>query len=322
MKISVRMEGGIGDHLAANRFIPAIKEVNPGCTIDLYSDTEGSELQSNLLKNLWPSHFDNIHVIQTKKHKKLIAASTIKGNPNKKLKEEQPGILQNVPDEILNKMTNQYDKFYDLHIDSLNWLDQDFPWFKYFQFFPRPESLPKPDINLPNEFILGYFFARDGAPSNMEDWYIDQIINKISKQFPLVVLYNQDSEPAYRKLMEKGVDNCTFINASLEEIFYISSKCLAAFGIDSGVRFIPYHFGKPTFTFCEYCSQYGSVPYSYIIRWLYNEKFVFPLHFDMRTVITIVKNIISNKAYMLFPHILSDIGKYAVQREISKVTIG
>ena len=69
MKISVRMEGGLGDHFAANRFIPAIKEKHPNCEIDLFSDTEGNSHQSDILNKMWPSHFKETHIIKKKKYK-------------------------------------------------------------------------------------------------------------------------------------------------------------------------------------------------------------------------------------------------------------
>ena len=71
MKISVRMEGGLGDHLLANRFIPAIKEQWPGCKIDLWSDTEGNKFQSDVLKKMWPSYFNDIFVLEEKSYKRL-----------------------------------------------------------------------------------------------------------------------------------------------------------------------------------------------------------------------------------------------------------
>ena len=71
MKISVRMEGGLGDHLLANRFIPAIKEQWPGCKIDLWSDTEGNKFQSDVLKKMWPSYFNDIFVLEEKRYKRL-----------------------------------------------------------------------------------------------------------------------------------------------------------------------------------------------------------------------------------------------------------
>ena len=53
MRISVRMEGGLGDHLLANRFVPAILDNHPNAEINLFSDTGGNSLQSDTLLNLY-----------------------------------------------------------------------------------------------------------------------------------------------------------------------------------------------------------------------------------------------------------------------------
>ena len=54
MEINVRMEGGLGDHILANRFVLAIKEKYPQSEIRMWSDTEGSRFQSQLIQDLWP----------------------------------------------------------------------------------------------------------------------------------------------------------------------------------------------------------------------------------------------------------------------------
>lgn len=304
------MEGGIGDHFAANRFIPAIKSFHKNCEIDLFSDTEGNKHQSDVLKKMWPSHFREVHVINNKKF------STFKIKCSNFPDENYPGHIDNVPDEVRKKMINEYDLFYDLHIDSLDWLNHPYDWFKHFNFFPKPEFNTNSDIKLPDNFIMTHLHARDGADSNMEDWYVSKLLKNISQEFDVVVLINEESKDFYKKIQKDNLDRVHFIEASLEEIFYVSSKCIAAFGIDSGIRFIPYHFGKPTFTFSKYCKQYGTVQYSYLIRWLFNEKFVFPLHYDVKSASKIIKNSLVNPAYRLYPFLLDDIEKLVAQRDI------
>lgn len=310
MRISVRMEGGIGDHFAANRFIPAIKEFHGDCEIDLFSDTEGKKQQSDILNKMWPNHFKNTHVISGKKF------SEFKIKSSNFPEENYPGHIDNVPDEMRKKMLEEYDLFYDLHVDSLNWLNHPYDWFKHFNFFPKPELNVDFDIDLPENFIMTHLYAREGADSNMEDWYISKLIKNISQEFDVVVLTNEESKAYYENLRGENLSRVHFVEASLEEIFYISSKCIAAFGIDSGIRFIPYHYGKPTFTFSKYCKQYGTVQYSYLIRWLFNEKFVFPLHYDVKSASKIIKNSLINPAYRLFPFLLDDIEKLVAQRDI------
>lgn len=313
MNISVRMEGGLGDHFAANRFIPAIKELHPGCSIDLFSDTEGSTLQSETLKTMWPEHFNKTFVIPDKKHKDFKIQSTNFGE------ESYPGHFNNIPDKYQTQMQEGYDKFYDLHIDSLEWLTHDYDWLKYFNFFPRPQLKPC-NLQLPERFIMAHLYARDGADSNMETWYINKLIKNISLEFDIVVLYNEESSHVYQKLKSENLEKIHFIKCEMQDIFYIASKCIAAFGIDSGIRFIPYHFGKPTFTFSKYCTQYGVTQYSYLIRWLFNEKFVFPLHYDVKSAAKIIKNTLKNPAYKLYPFLLEDIEKLVAQRNITSTT--
>jgi len=306
------MEGGLGDHFAANRFIPAIKELHPNCKVDLFSDTEGKAGQSDILKQMWPSHFENINIIENKKYKKFKIKSS--NFPE----EDHRGNIHNVPDDIFKRMTNDYDHFYDLHIDSLDWLNHDYDWFKYFNIFPKPEKTMEAQRTLPEKFILAHLYARDDADSNMEGWYISKLLKNITQEFDVVALYDKNSESQYEDLMAEENPKLHFVHADLNEIFYISSKCIAAVGIDSGIRYIPYHFGKPTFTFSKYCKNYGVVQYSYLIRWLYHDKYVFPLHYDARSASQILKNTLRNPAYKLYPFLLDDIERLVAQRDITE----
>ena len=315
MKISVRMEGGLGDHLLANRFIPAIKEQWPGCKIDLWSDTEGKTLQSDTLTQMWPSHFNDVFVLQKKKHKSFRIKSS--NFPE----EDYRGCIKNVPDADLKLMKGVYDKFYDLHIDSLKWMDYDFDWFKYFQVFPTPEKkgrMRDSSCEFPKKFILAHLYARDGADSNMEDWYIKKLIKNITQEFDIVVLYNNESEHKYKNLMSESNERLHFMNESILGVFDIASRCTAMLAIDSGIRYIPHHYGKPVFTFSKYCTQYGVVQYSYLIRWLLNDRYIFPMHYDISSASTMLKNCLRNPAYRLYPHLLDDIERLVAQRDVTE----
>lgn len=315
MKISVRMEGGLGDHLLANRFIPAIKEQWPGCEIDLWSDTEGNKFQSDVLKKMWPSHFNDIFVLEEKRHKSLKIKSS--NFPE----EDYRGSIKNVKPTDLELMQGGYDKFYDLHIDSLEWMNYDFDWFKHFQVFPTPENKGRmfyPNAMFPDKFILAHLYARDGADSNMEDWYIEKLVKSITQEFDMIILYNEESEHKYKKLMSQNLDRLHFMDETVISIFDISARCTAMLAIDSGIRYIPYHYGKPVFTFSKYCTQYGVVQYSYLIRWLLNDKYVLPLHYDVSSAGTMLKNCLRNPAYRLYPHLLDNIEKLVAQRDITE----
>jgi hypothetical protein len=132
------------------------------------------------------------------------------------------------------------------------------------------------------------------------------------------VLYDESSESEYEELIKEENPRLRFIHADLNEIFYISSVCQAAVGIDSGIRFVPYHFGKPTFTFSKYCKTYGVVQYSFLIRWLFQDRYVFPLHYEVSSASQILKNCLRNPAYRLYPHLLDDIERLVAQRDITE----
>ena len=130
MKISVRFEGGLGDHLLGNRLIPAIIEKHPESEIHLFSDTNESSFQSEVLNNLY-----NFYTSTTLLKRK---------NPNYSIlsqfgKENFPAHLDNINEEQKKYMLS-FDKFYNLHIDWLGWLDYDFRWQSYFNSFPLPHN--------------------------------------------------------------------------------------------------------------------------------------------------------------------------------------
>ena len=68
--IAIRLEGGIGDHLLANRFVHAIKNKYKNCNFSFFSDPSKShsEKEINLLKINWPSIYNdnNCKLIQRK----------------------------------------------------------------------------------------------------------------------------------------------------------------------------------------------------------------------------------------------------------------
>src|SRR5580658_8906131 len=72
IKIAIHFEGGGGDHLCANRFVPAIKEFHKNCEITVFSNTENNFFQKNLLELCYPSFYKEIKVIKDKKYKKFI----------------------------------------------------------------------------------------------------------------------------------------------------------------------------------------------------------------------------------------------------------
>jgi len=305
MNIGIRLEGGLGDHLLGNRFLHAIKDKYPNSNLYIYSDTENNSNSLNILRSLYPSiyKYDTSEVIKFRKDKNYKIHTKFG-------EETYPADISNLPDEITEKIKT-YDRFYDLHIDGLKWLNYDFDWFRYYYFFPKPEININKKYN--EKYIMAHFYSRPDSPYNLDQTYIIDLLTELSKYIKIVVLTLEEHKDYYKNLFNN--QNIIIDTASnLLEVFQIASGCELFIGIDSGIRYIPYHFSKPTFVFSKYCSKYGSVAPSHLIRWLIFEKNVFPINFNIEIVTAIISNILNNPASQLFPEYVNGIDSAIVNR--------
>jgi ADP-heptose:LPS heptosyltransferase len=198
MNIAVRLEGGIGDCLLANRFVFAIKEKYPNSKITAYIDSEGQTFQKEALETLYPNVYKELKIIPCKKYKELWIHSQFGEELNR-------GILENVPDEIREEMETKYDKFYDLHIDSLKWTEYDFDWLRYFYFFPKPELVCK--NLLKDDYIILHLVSSGSTSDRLENWYIDELIGTLRKSLDSklkIVLISKAEREIRLKLIEKA----------------------------------------------------------------------------------------------------------------------
>jgi hypothetical protein len=307
MNISIRLEGGLGDHLLGNRFVHAIKDKHPEASLQLFSDTENNSSSINILKKLFPSLYKNTTTVASRKDKNY-KISTRFGI------ETYPAHINNLPDDILKEI-NKSDKFYDLQIDGLKWLNYDFDWLRYYYFFPKPQ------INIGTKYeesyIMTHLYSRPNSPYNMDQAYVIDLLKKIPKLLnqKVLVLTTDEHKDYYKDIFN---DDSIIIDTSdnLLDVFRIAQGCSLFLGIDSGIRYIPYHFSKPVFVFSKYCNSYGSVAPSHLIRWLLFQKNVFPINFNTNILLQIINNCISNKAYQLFPEYLQDIDSIIVNRRL------
>lgn len=304
-KIAIRLEGGLGDHLLGNRFVHAIKEKYPTNELHIFSDTENNPNSINILQNLFPSIYKNLTVLGKRT------------NPNYKInsifgEEVYPAHINNLPEQFLQNIKS-YDKFYDLHIDGLKWTKYDFDWLKYYYFFPTPEIELISPYN--GQYIMAHLYARPDSPYNLDQKYVVSLLKNLALNNKVVVITTQEHKDYYQEVFD--VENIIIDSSSnVTDVFKIASKCDLFIGIDSGIRYIPYHFSKPVFVFSKYCTQYGQVAYSHLIRWLIFEKNVLPLYSDIEDVTLIVNNVIKNKCFALYPYLPNNIEKYIVDRNI------
>lgn len=301
-RINIRLEGGLGDHLLGTRFIPAIKEKYPDAKIYAYCDTEGKKFQENALKVAYSHLFDNIQTIDKKKFKEFWVDCQF-GTDN------FYGALENVPDDILQDMQNNCDKFYDLHIDGLKWMNYDFDWLRYFYFFPKPKFKFKSWQK--EKYVIMHLNSATSKGHILEQFYIDGLVKKVSEFIKVIIISTKDDNYLFEHLTS---GNVSIFNGEIEEIFALISQASAMVSIDSGFRYIAYGCGIPTITFSANCLAPGKIPTSHMIRWLMFTNQVLPLNYSFTMVAKSIKNILENKGYSLMPFI-NNIDKEFVNRK-------
>jgi hypothetical protein len=303
MKINVRMEGGFGDHLAANRFIPAILEKYPSGQIKLFSDTENNGKSLKTLLKLFPDFYERGGEVIAKRASKNFNITSQFGEEN------YPCAIENQLNETIEKMVNQCDLFYDLHIDGLKWMYHDYDWLRYYFHFPRPKGFEIKN----NNFVLCHLYARPNSVYNLEQWYVESLLKELSKTINIKIITEESYIDYYSNL--KNIENIEILTPNILEIFNLASQCSLFIGIDSGIRYVPYHFSKPTFVFSKYCSGIGSVAYSHLIRWLIFKNQVLPIHYDINKTLKIINNSLNNEACYLFPEIIDNFDLHVVNRK-------
>ena len=254
-KISIRLEGGIGDHLCAIRFLPAIRELYPDCRFYGFSDTENNYAPKDIIQTFWPSLFEEIKVIPNKKKKPNIINSQF-GSEN------YIASFDNIPDDYRNHMINNYDKFYDLHIDGLNWMYYDFNWSKYFfQFLDLEINIGKKNI-IKNQIAVN-LYSDSNSSHLLDQKYTENLLYELSKKYSLIILATQENKHFY--------DNCqkyaSVIVEDIVNVCKIIQNSQLFLTIDSGLKFLGYSVNTPTINFLAYIEEYGQLPLHQYIRW-------------------------------------------------------
>jgi ADP-heptose:LPS heptosyltransferase len=300
MNIAVRLEGGLGDCLLGNRFVSAIKEKYKDAKIYAYIDSEGKTFQKEAIEILYSSMYENIKIIPSKKYKEFWVDTQF-GEDN------YYGTLENVPDNILNEMLS-YDRFYDLHIDSLKWLDYDFDFIRYFKFFPKPDLQVE---NNKGDYIVLHLVSSTSTGHRLNEDYINEIITKICSFYNVYVISTAETNDIYKNI--EHLPNVFLFNGSIKDVCGLISNAKLMLSTDSGFRYIAYGYGIPTLTYSAACIDLFSPIASHYIRWLLFPETCFPLNFNSSYVADMIYKIISNKGYFLIPT-LQDFDTQAVRR--------
>ena len=303
MKISVRFEGGLGDHLLANRFIPGILERNPGAEIHMFSDTGGNTLQSDTLLSLYNFYTSRTLLERKSKDYKI---KTQFGNEN------FPAHLSNIKDDQREHMLN-FDAFYNLHIDWLEWLDYDIGWQQRFNFFPKPTSKIFRFENKRPYIVMHIASDNLGNNHRMSEEYIKNLINGINDKYDVFVLSTNSTDEFVKSRTPKS-KRVKIINAPLPQVIQIIKGCTGIFAIDSGIKYFGFTFNKPTLCWAKESARPHSCPYAFQIRWLTFPQLMFPLEHDAEYMNNCMTNLIETGNFFIGPHIEHEILNEAIIR--------
>ena len=293
MRIAVRFEGGLGDHILSNRFIPGILDKHEGATIDLFSSTNGDPTQSSVLLNLFDYYNQTILTGQETESYEVISQFG---------RENCPQHFDNIKKDQLEAI-KCYDKFYNLHIDALDWMNYDFDWQRYFYSFPCP-GRHIPASQYAGEDYLVLHLASDNLRNShrMSQSYISSLVKLLAEDFQIYVLSTPSTREFIDSVIEEkqGVD---ILEITLEEVISLIKDCSGLFGIDSGVKYLGYTFNKPTLCWARESSRPHSVTFAHQIRWLTFPQLFFPLEFDEQYMKSCMINLINTGNFFLGPHI-------------------
>jgi len=256
-KILVRGEGGLGDCLLANRFIPAIKEKHPNSEITFALDNDrGETFQLDVLSHFYPDMSDNYSFFS-----------------------------DHNPDD--------FDYFYDLHIDKMLWTTYDFDWLSRFYYFPKPKvKIEKQD------YVCLHLTHNKWPPKNLPKYYIEQLVEAVKKVNPSVKAICTESEiNSFSNCLDKDEIVCADIVTACKTV----AAAKAFITIDSGFKHIAYAYGVPTIETADYYIEVGQVHPMIKARWLpFNERGV-PLLYNVDFFKIALRNIFNNKISSIFP---------------------
>jgi len=308
MNISVRMEGGLGDHILANRFIPAIKDRHPEARIHLFSDTGGGSLQSDTIASLF-NYYSSRTLIRRKSEKHNIRTQFGREN--------FAAHLDNVHEEDKRKMLS-FDKFYNLHIDWMEWMDYDFDWQRYFYHFPQPHLQVFPYENERPYIIIHAASDNMGNNHRMSKKYLSDLVNNIPQRFDVFVLSTKSTRE-FIKLRFKESSRLKIFEENMSDVIRLVKGCEGMFAIDSGVKYFGYTFNKPTLTWAKESSRPHSCLPAFQMRWLTFPSLIFPLEHDAKYMIQCMENLMGSNNLILAPHLTSkEIDKTLIKRRIQE----
>jgi len=305
MRIALRYEGGAGDCLCANRFVPAIYDRFPDAKIDVFLDTNGNKMQEKWLRTFYGYFYNDIITIPGKKYNPFVTDSQFaKG-------ETTLGALENTPDEYLDRMKS-YDRFYDMWIDGMQWAKYPFNFFKYFYEFPLPDDAlneVSPKFLLIKEKFWGMKYAvlnliPDRIKDNKnisDDWYIRGLIKKLSVNIKCVLIATEVTYPRLKEF--EGMENVEIFIGSIENVVGLIRDSSLFIGLDSGLKYFAHALGIPRIIFAEWCAEPHKISNAHKLRWLPTPEDCIPVNYDFNYVAGLATRLRDNPLLGVVPSI-------------------
>lgn len=272
-KIAIRIEGGFGDCILSTRFVPAIKEYHKDTDNNIiccYDNDRDESYQIDVLKYFYKSFYDEY----------VLLNRSISG-------------LESLP--IINHSDlSQYDAYYNLKIDDMQWATYNFDWLSRFYYFP------KPDIHLDKEdYICVHLTHNKWPPKNLSKEYITSVIEKLYDIHPRIVAIASQSElSSYDNVKSK----IQIVHGDIVDICKTVGRSRVFLTIDSGFKYIAYSYGVPTLEVADYYFEPGITHPMIHARWLIYPSRGLPLYTDPEIIKIGIKNILDNKIATLYPY--------------------
>ena len=311
-RINLYFEGGCGDVLLAHRLAAVIKENHPDDQINAFLDTEGNPIQKDILNYLYPGFYDSITTIRSKKYKKCIISSQFG-------EEEYRGGIHNVPDGVASEILD-CDKFYNLHIDSLEFLNHDYDWKKYFYTLKRPTN--KPNKIFSGEYIALHLMSGSSDVHRLHGWWVYKLVKDLSIKLPNIgikIISTKETNLFYKNIV--GIPNVELFNGSIQDCCDLVVQSRGIIGVDSFFRLLGHAVDIPTITLSKDCSGRGGVPYSHRLRWLLWPETTFALDHSSSDIINLFEKMlkpIEGRLYQVYPNLAlanSEISSIIVKRD-------
>lgn len=272
INIAVRLEGGLGDCLLSTRFIPAIREHYKLFECDIacyYENNRNESYQLNVIPKLYPSFYQKYFLLDHPidgVHLPVVSSSNLKN----------------------------FDYFYNLKIDDMEWTTYNFDWLSRFYYFPKPET------NWSKKDYICIHLTHDRwAPKNLQSSYITKIVYELLKIYPNIKAITTPNESDSYKEVYSLID----VNqGSIIDMCKIVGESKAFLTIDSGFKYIAYACGIPTLEIADHFTSPGTIHPMIHARWLPFPSRGLPLYSEPNLIGLCMQNILNNPIATLYPY--------------------